>query len=262
MVRIVVQKGFWDLPPPILLSKSSSTSSVADSTELPRDPRKRKTPTTASDESIPKENNLPSSHNQNVFTPHYLCSFPNDDYHKRVQESLSLLRQNLYAAPTVLVAHDNPPMNTNNKNKATHQSGTTTNVYVPKVICKYWMEGKCSKGSQCTFSHALSPTTTPDQARSTHPCTFHRLGQCMKGSKCLFSHDLTRWPCKYFHLNGRCKEGEGCRFSHREPLDEEGRRLLDEMDREEVGKKRPIPPHNNNYKKGNHKKKAFQHHQV
>lgn len=268
MVRIAVQQGFWDAPPPILLSKSSSSVS----TDLPKDPRKRKSPTQLSP-ALSKENinnnytnNNSSNSNMDVAfgPPYYVLSFSQDDYHKRVQESLALLKQSLYAAPAVLVAHSpfpEPSSNnnfiindhSNQKKKKNKQQQQQQHVYVPKVVCKYWMEGKCSKGSLCTFSHALSPTVSPDQARSGQPCTFHRLGQCMKGAKCLFSHDLSRWPCKYFHLNGRCKDGDGCRFGHALPLDDEGRRLLDEMEREDENK---MKINNNNSNNNNSKKRS------
>jgi len=94
------------------------------------------------------------------------------------------------------------------------------------------MEGKCTKGDSCTFSHALKPNKTAEEARSSEVCKYHVAGACLKGEDCLFSHDLTRVPCKFFHVHGECsattgrlKGGGPCRFSHA-PLTQEQRHSL------------------------------------
>jgi hypothetical protein len=114
-----------------------------------------------------------------------------------------------------------------------------------RVPCKYWMEGKCSKGSACTFSHALPPRKTASDVRSEHAqllslpaddllrladaenktiweiltqsvCRFRMMagGECSKGDDCLYSHDLQKIPCRYWHAWGRCSSGNECRFNH------------------------------------------------
>ena len=107
------------------------------------------------------------------------------------------------------------------------------------------MEGKCSKGDACTFSHSLTPNRTPADVRSEHTrllslppqdllrladdqgkglwetltagvCKFRMgaSGLCSKGDACLYSHDLHLIPCRYWHAWGRCSSGTNCRFSH------------------------------------------------
>lgn len=94
----------------------------------------------------------------------------------------------------------------------------TSSSSQPKVPCRYWMEGRCSKGDLCTFSHALKPNKTVEEAKSTtEVCKFHIAGCCLKGDDCLYSHDLSRVPCKFFHVHGECTAHMatgGCRFSH------------------------------------------------
>lgn len=95
----------------------------------------------------------------------------------------------------------------------------------PKVPCRYWMEGKCGKGDNCTFSHAMKPNKTVEEAKSIEVCKYHIAGNCLKGESCMFSHDLGLVPCRFFHVKGECGAGKTCRFSH-EPIGEEERRLL------------------------------------
>jgi hypothetical protein len=97
--------------------------------------------------------------------------------------------------------------------------------FVPRVVCRYYMEGRCSKGDKCTFSHAVKPNVTADQVRQVEPCKFHIAGSCMKGAACQFSHDLSGMPCKFHHLWKRCSAGEACRFSHA-PISNEARQAL------------------------------------
>ncbi|XP_033646442.1 zinc finger CCCH domain-containing protein 4-like [Asterias rubens] len=86
-----------------------------------------------------------------------------------------------------------------------------------RPICKFYLEGKCNKGANCTFSHAVS------QNKKMEQCKFYIQGQCQKGDDCLFIHgDM---PCKYFHTGAVCYQGEGCKFSHK-PLTEHTRLLL------------------------------------
>lgn len=95
----------------------------------------------------------------------------------------------------------------------------------PRVLCRYWMEGKCTKGEECTFSHAQKPLKTPEEAKSEQVCKFFMAGNCLKGDTCLYSHDLSRVPCKFFHVKNECSAGDSCRFSH-DPINEEMRHQL------------------------------------
>eukprot|EP00897_Mesotaenium_endlicherianum_P001630 jgi/Mesen1/1495/ME000132S00441 len=86
-------------------------------------------------------------------------------------------------------------------------------------VCKFFREGKCAKGAECTFSHDVVPVTKGEL------CRFFVLRSCLKGPDCAYSHDLAAFPCKFFHTTGRCLDGEQCRFSHAAvttPLQREG----------------------------------------
>lgn len=110
----------------------------------------------------------------------------------------------------------------------------------PKVICKYWMEGKCMKGEQCTFSHASTPTKTVLDARINEPCKYFISGSCMRGDICLYSHDLKKFPCKFFHGIDSCSMGDQCKYSHDPVADEVKAELMLQMLR------RRSPPMNEN----------------
>ena len=73
------------------------------------------------------------------------------------------------------------------------------------VLCKFFMDGACHRGANCTFSHSGTPTKKKD------PCRFFIGGHCSKGAECLYNHHL---PCVHFFTVGRCRHGQTCRFSH------------------------------------------------
>ena len=135
--------------------------------------------------------------------------------------------------------------NNNNKAQANFTSNTTSTVpngktpFVPRLICRYFMEGICSKGDKCTFSHAVVPNKTPEEAKVKEPCKFFIAGSCMKGESCYYSHDLSVVPCKFFHLKGECSanaKGAVCRFSH-EPIDKETLEILRLSEAERIKEK-------------------------
>ena len=117
-------------------------------------------------------------------------------------------------------------LNTNGvitKNTENTKASSASTPFVPRLVCRYFMEGICSKGDKCTFSHSVVPNKTPEEARVKEPCKFFIMGSCMKGDACYFSHDLSVVPCKFFHLRGECSaaaRGSICRFSHA-PIDKE-----------------------------------------
>jgi len=49
------------------------------------------------------------------------------------------------------------------------------------LLCKYFLHGACSKGSQCTFAHDL-------YAKADNVCKFYLLGSCMYGKSCRYDH--------------------------------------------------------------------------
>lgn len=109
--------------------------------------------------------------------------------------------------------------------------------FVPRVVCRYFMDGLCSKGDKCTFSHAVVPNKTPSEARVKDACKFFIAGSCMKGDTCYFSHDLSKYPCKFFHLKGDCAAAsKGCRFSHN-PISKEELIKLSTAEHERIAEK-------------------------
>lgn len=83
------------------------------------------------------------------------------------------------------------------------------------IICKFFLEGRCQKGTDCPFSHNTVLN------KKLEPCKFFLNGFCAKNENCLFMHG--EFPCKFFHRkNGNpnkssCIHGDQCRFSH-EPI--------------------------------------------
>lgn len=105
--------------------------------------------------------------------------------------------------------------NNNNNKRNSKPSSEPKQPFVPRIVCRYYMDGVCSKGDKCTFSHSVIPNRTSDEARVKEACKFFIAGSCMKGAACHFSHDLSKFPCKFFHLRGECAAAvKGCRFSH------------------------------------------------
>ncbi|VDM30826.1 unnamed protein product [Hydatigera taeniaeformis] len=89
-----------------------------------------------------------------------------------------------------------------------------------KAKCRFYLEGRCNKGSECPFSHGFTP------AKKQELCKFYATGGCSKGSGCPFLHG--EFPCKFFHLSKNCYHGSNCKFSH-EPLTSSTRSLLDKL---------------------------------
>lgn len=106
-----------------------------------------------------------------------------------------------------------------NSNKNTNTAASST----PKgskdeSICAFYMEGKCSRGSDCPYSHAALPP------RKMELCKFYMMDCCAKKDKCLYMHK--DFPCKYFQTGRKCRySAEDCKFSH-DSLSETTRAIL------------------------------------
>ncbi|GFS16529.1 zinc finger CCCH domain-containing protein 6 [Elysia marginata] len=70
-----------------------------------------------------------------------------------------------------------------------------------RPVCKFYMDGKCAKGSGCPFNHDV------------------------ESSPRMKMEVLQNYPCKYYHTGAKCFSGDRCKFSHA-PLTEETRRAL------------------------------------
>lgn len=88
----------------------------------------------------------------------------------------------------------------------------------PKYACKFYLEGRCTKGDECTFSHEGIP------ANKREICKFYLNSFCSKGSSCLYMH--SDFPCKFYHTGTTCYAGDRCRFSHAALTDETKELLL------------------------------------
>lgn len=88
-----------------------------------------------------------------------------------------------------------------------------------KVICKYFVEGRCTWGEHCNFSHDFE---LPRRGL----CKFYVTGYCARAENCPYMHG--DFPCKVYHTTGNCINGDDCMFSH-EPLTDETREHLDRM---------------------------------
>ena len=80
--------------------------------------------------------------------------------------------------------------------------------FEPKLQCKFWENGACSKGSSCTFAH-IGEIKVKNEL-----CKYVLTGCCTKAELCGYSHDFSKFPCKYFHGVGVCTAGQDCKFSH------------------------------------------------
>ncbi|CAH8558056.1 unnamed protein product [Heterobilharzia americana] len=91
---------------------------------------------------------------------------------------------------------------------------------VSQSRCRYYMDGRCSKGSSCPFLHDFVPN------KKKELCKFYAVGMCSKESSCSYLHE--EFPCKFFHLTNDCHHGDECKFSHA-PLTDFTRSLLEKV---------------------------------
>eukprot|EP00437_Effrenium_voratum_P018044 CAMPEP_0181443132 /NCGR_PEP_ID=MMETSP1110-20121109/24395_1 /TAXON_ID=174948 /ORGANISM="Symbiodinium sp., Strain CCMP421" /LENGTH=280 /DNA_ID=CAMNT_0023567097 /DNA_START=68 /DNA_END=907 /DNA_ORIENTATION=- len=62
-----------------------------------------------------------------------------------------------------------------------------------KAMCKFFLQGNCTRGSSCAFSHGgdggRSKEFCPPAGGKMPQCKFFLQGTCAKGRSCQFSHD-------------------------------------------------------------------------
>lgn len=100
------------------------------------------------------------------------------------------------------------------------------------VPCSFYLNGNCSKGENCKFSHsnveALPKKQKEVLSKKNSPCIFwfgmkgKQLESCTKGENCNYSHNpdsCNGYPCESF-FNGTCELGDKCHFSHTDNGDE------------------------------------------
>ena len=69
------------------------------------------------------------------------------------------------------------------------------------TVCKYWLEGRCSKGESCEFLHRK---------------ILEKLPECPHGTNCKNEHIFKTVCINY--LLGFCPDGPNCKFYHLKSL--------------------------------------------
>ncbi|XP_050422736.1 uncharacterized protein LOC126834678 isoform X2 [Adelges cooleyi] len=109
-------------------------------------------------------------------------------------------------------------------------------------ICQYFLQGKCLKENNCTYSHQQP------NGRKMELCKFYLMDRCSKEDRCTFMH--SEFPCKYFHTGMKCYSEPNCRFSHAKLDDDQKKMLL-----KSFGKIRYDPPDYDDFKTDDFKNK-------
>ena len=59
-------------------------------------------------------------------------------------------------------------------------------------LCRFFLNGNCTRGDTCNFSHNLSTASSlPGQgaaSSTTQPCRFFQRGYCSYGEQCRYAH--------------------------------------------------------------------------
>eukprot|EP00931_Biecheleriopsis_adriatica_P094162 TRINITY_DN67846_c0_g1_i1.p1 TRINITY_DN67846_c0_g1~~TRINITY_DN67846_c0_g1_i1.p1 ORF type:complete len:193 (-),score=35.23 TRINITY_DN67846_c0_g1_i1:353-931(-) len=69
------------------------------------------------------------------------------------------------------------------------QSRQVKQQFVATRLCKFHLEGRCSRGTACTFAHTEDDLRKQPDYSKTRLCSlFQRTGHCWQGSACKFAH--------------------------------------------------------------------------
>ena len=99
--------------------------------------------------------------------------------------------------------------------------GGTTAEQDTRLVCKFFLQGRCNKGDRCRFSHVVPAGNGNAQNQSTSsfgagpapaPTPFGGGGSSRGGG----NSGGTRQLCRFF-AQGTCRNGDNCRFSHELP---------------------------------------------
>jgi hypothetical protein len=88
-------------------------------------------------------------------------------------------------------------------------------------MCSFFLEGKCTYGTDCTFAHSAIEVRAGPDLRKTSLCAKFAAGKC-NDANCSYAHgeaELRDPPnfkkkfCKWYH-QGKCRNGTNCGFVH------------------------------------------------
>lgn len=123
--------------------------------------------------------------------------------------------------------------------------GQQTQARYKVELCRFFAQGACDKGAQCSFAHGLLELRTQSEEQHSGRykmdlCKYFAQGICDMGADCTFAHGIhelrtTRAPqetrsspqppsegatsrfkteiCRFFE-QGACKKGASCEFAH------------------------------------------------
>ena len=126
--------------------------------------------------------------------------------------------------------------NQNNLTKAIEGAGRPSAAATsgkPKAACKYFAEGTCKHGKDCSFSHAQTSTAPPQHGKGKSPAPRTARSSSPSGDKkatACFKHQLGLCP----------HSAKACSYSHRKLTDDE--KVSFEKFKDKMSGNTPVPP--------------------